>query len=65
MTKGEAKIIGAYTGILMGEFTDMHEYIEYLLKRPVLTHELANKELVKRIKSLAKPDFLEICEKLT
>jgi len=60
ITKKEAAIIGAYTGILKGDFSDMHEYIEQILDRPVFTHELASKELNNKIKELSKQDFLNI-----
>ena len=40
MTKREAAIISAYTGILIGEFEDMHSYIEEIMERPVYTYEI-------------------------
>ena len=51
MTKKEAAIISAYTGILLGEFSDMHEYIEQILGRPVFTHQLANEDINNEIKN--------------
>ena len=60
MTKREAAIIGAYTGILIGAFTDLHEYIEEILQRPVFTHELGSAKLVDEIKRLSKSDFMSI-----
>ena len=41
MTKREAAIVSAYTGVLIGDFDEVHKYIEELLGRPVFTHELA------------------------
>jgi len=64
MNKKEAAIVGAYTGILIGDFSDMHKYIEEKLGRPVFTHELANSGTVKKIKNASKNDFLEICQNL-
>lgn len=61
MTKEEKLIVSAYTGILMCDFSDLHEYIEKLLGRPVFTHELADKEVWKEIKNKCKPDFLNLC----
>jgi len=58
MTTNEAAIVATYTGYLIGEFDDMHKYIEKLLKRPVWTHELGNKRLYDEIRDLAKPDFI-------
>jgi hypothetical protein len=45
---------------LLGEFTDLQEYIEEILKRPVFTHELANKETIELIKEKSKDDFMSI-----
>jgi hypothetical protein len=60
MTKREAAIVSAYTGILIGGIKEMHDYIEELLGRPVLTHQLANEFIVSDIKERAKKDFLKI-----
>ena len=60
MTKREAAIVSAYTGILLGEFGEMHKYIETLFGRPVFTHELGNERIFEEIKTLSKPDFLAI-----
>lgn len=60
MTKKEAAIISAYTGILLGKFSDFHAYVETLLDRPVLTHELANDALFDKIRRLAKKDFMTL-----
>lgn len=60
LTKRQAAIIGAYTGILAGPFSDLHEYIE-ILSRPVWTHELGSEDVVAEIKEKAKEDFLDIC----
>lgn len=60
MTKNEAAIVSAYTGILIGEFSAMHEYVENLLGRPVLTHEFASKWLTEEIHKKAKEDFCAI-----
>lgn len=65
MTKREAAIIGAFTGILVGSFNDLHQYIEEIMERPVFTHELGSKETFERIKELSRPDFIAICESLT
>lgn len=60
MTKREAAIVSAYTGILIGAFDDMHAYIEEKLGRPVFTHELADEDVWKEIHTKAKNDFLNI-----
>ena len=61
LTREQAKIVGAYTGILAGPFDDLHEYIEQLMGRPVWTHELASKELAAEIKEAARSDFEALC----
>lgn len=58
MTKREASIVSAYTGIFIGDFDDFYSYISQLLGRPVFTHELP--ELADKIKELSKPDFMSI-----
>lgn len=60
MTRREAAVIGAYTGILCGPFNDLHQYIEEIMGRPVQTAELANEALAEEIKQKAKPDFLNL-----
>ena len=60
MTRREAAIIGAYTGIVVGTFDDIHRYVEELLGRPVWTHEFANESLQQEIKEKSKSDFLSI-----
>lgn len=61
MTKEEKLIVSAYTGTLMTDFVDLHEFIEKKLGRPVWTHELANKLVVDEIKEAVKEDFLKLC----
>lgn len=65
LTREQAAIIGAFTGKLCGDFSDLHEYIEKLLGRPVFTHELADKGLTAKIKEAAKEDFLKIVNNST
>lgn len=60
MTRQEAAIVSAYTGILIGKFSDLHRYIETLLDRPVFTHELADDSLFDKIKAKAKKDFISL-----
>lgn len=61
MTKYEAIVISAYTGFLMCDFNDMHEYIEKKLGRPIYTHELALDFVQDEIHEKVKLDFLKIC----
>ena len=63
LSRDQAAIIGAYTGISCGPFSDVHEYAEKVLNHPVFTHEFANKELWKELREKCKQDFLSICAK--
>jgi hypothetical protein len=60
MTKKEAIVLSAYTGTALAKFSDIHEYIEQVLKRPVFTHELAEKEIWEKIKEACHEDFMVI-----
>jgi len=60
ITKREAAIISTYTGILIGEFSDVHKYIEKIMGRPVFTHELANKSFMEEIQEKSRDDFISI-----
>ena len=61
LTRRQAAIITAYTGITCGPFEAFHEYAQKLLGRPVWSHEFASKELASKIKDAATEDFLSIC----
>lgn len=60
MTKREAAIISAYTGVLLGSFNAFHEYAEEIMNRPVFTHELADKQVMQKIMDKSRADFLAI-----
>lgn len=61
LTKEQAAIIGAYTGITCGSFGDIHELAEKRLGRPIWTHQFADVRLVEELKAAVSPDFLAIC----
>ena len=66
MTKQEAVIVEVYTGICMLAGDDrrlVYEYAEKLLGHPIFTHELS--EYAGKLKKLSKPDFVEICTRLS
>ena len=50
MTKRERAIISTYTGILCCEFIDMCLYVEELIGRGVMTHELARSDFTDELK---------------
>lgn len=59
-TKKEAAIISAYTGILIGDFTELHKYVEQLLGHPVFTHEMPDSKTLEEIHQKSKMDFCKI-----
>lgn len=61
LSKEQAAIIGAFTGVSCGPFSDIHEYVEKILERPVWTHEMGQTEVWLEIKAAAREDFLSIC----
>lgn len=68
MTKHEAAVVMAYTGIAMccgDNWGVYHKYVQNIMGRPVWTHEMASEKVAEQIKELSKPDFLEICKNLT
>lgn len=68
MTKQEAAIVMAYTGMSMlvgNDFSIFHEYIENKLGRHVWTHELALDSVIKQIREASKNDFFNLCKNLT
>lgn len=60
LTKQQAAIIGAYTGITCGPFSDVHEYAEKKFHRPIWTHQFANPEIIKELRELARDDFMQL-----
>ena len=64
MTKREGAIIGAFTGCLIGDFSDLHKYVEEIMGRPVFTHEMASENISSEIKKQATSDFMAICKEL-
>ena len=65
MTKREAAILSAHTGIMFGSFSDLHEYAEKILGEPIFTHEFASNGIVKKLKVASKKDFIKVMESIT
>lgn len=63
LTKEQAAIIGAYTGVTCGDFGDIQEYASRVLGYPVFTHEFADKEFVRKLRNASTDDFLSICNR--
>lgn len=64
MTKNEAAIISAFTGKMIGRFSDMHEYVEKLFGHPVFTHMFADEDFVQKVKDLSYNDFIQLNESI-
>lgn len=62
MTKEERLIVSAYTGILMTQFGEFHEFAEVKLGRPIWTHEFASEILMNKLKKSVEDDFLNLCK---
>lgn len=61
MTKREAVVISAYTGVMLTkDFADVHKFCEELLGRPILSHEFAYQKLHDEVSRKCKPLILEI-----
>ena len=62
MTREESAIISAFTGVLAGPFDALHEYVEKIMGRPVLTHEMGNAYIAKEIKEKSRADFVALAK---
>lgn len=58
MTKREAAIVSAYTGYLIGKFSDFHAYAEEVMGRPIFAHEFPS--IADELKEKSKKDFMSI-----
>ena len=59
MTHKEAIAISAYTGYCFVPFDEVHQFIEKILGRPVLTHELARDDIWDDIRKNMKKNLEE------
>ena len=65
MTKRESLIISAYTGYMVcKEFSDLHEFIEEVMKRPVFTHELSSEQFNSELREKLKPKIVGLIENI-
>ncbi|MBS6715004.1 MAG: hypothetical protein KH231_05975 [Dialister sp.] len=56
MTKHEAIVLSAYTGILLTkDFSDVHKFCESLLGRPIFSHEFADQGIWDEVHEKCKP----------
>jgi len=63
LTKEQAIVISAYTGVLCCKFGDMHKAAEAKAGHPIWTHQFATGGGFddKKMKKLFKEDFLSLC----
>lgn len=65
MTKKESLIISAYTGFMIcKKFSDMHEFIEQVMERPVFTHEMGSEHFLKEVQERLKPQLIELIKNI-
>lgn len=65
MTKKESLIISAYTGFMVCKnFSDMYEFIEETLERPVFTHEMGSEVFLKEVQEKLKPQLIELIKNI-
>lgn len=60
LTKEQAVIISAYTGILICDFNDMHRAIEEKLGRLVFVYSYTSKCFLAEVREAFKEDFLAL-----
>ena len=60
MTKRELLVMSAYTSYLFCEAGELHKFIEEILGRPVLTHELSENAIWVELRVKLRPDLNKI-----
>lgn len=66
MTTKESILISAYTNhMLCKDFSEIHKLIEETLSRPIMTHELADKEVIKEIRVKLLPQVIAMIDGIT
>ena len=60
MTKREAAIVGAYTGVVVGTHRDLIDYISELVGGPVGDATLTTFGMINYVKGLARNDFMAL-----
>ena len=63
LTREQAAVIGAFTGITCSPFSCIHEYAERVLGRSIWTHEFASERLMEELKEAARADFMKLVYK--
>lgn len=66
MTDKERAIVMAYTGVVMlkgDKIQIFYKYVEKIMGRPILTHEMA--QFADEIREKSRNDFIKLCEEST
>lgn len=62
LTRRQAAIIGAYTGVTCGPFEDIHEYVDSLPGfKGIGTISFSMEAVAKQITEASRADFLALC----
>ena len=65
MTREEAILLSAYTGVLLvPDFSDVHKFCEDTLGRPIWTHEFADRCVQKEIQEKLHPQIMELVQNI-
>lgn len=66
MTKEEAILLSAYTGVLLvPDFSDVHKFCEDTLGRPILTHEFGDQDVQKEIQDKLRSQIMELIQNIS
>lgn len=66
MTRDEALLLSAYTGyLLVPDFSDVHEFCERILGRPIYTHKFVDEKIVEEIREKLKPEIMSMIDNLS
>jgi hypothetical protein len=61
LTRRQAAILSAFTGITCGPFEDVQLLADKLFGRPTWTHEFADEKMAAELKEKVRPLFLDLC----
>jgi hypothetical protein len=62
LTKRQAAVIGAFTGVCCGPFADIHEYVDSLPGfKGIGTISFGDADVARQIKEASRKDFNELC----
>jgi len=64
LTRREAAVIGAYTGVLMGCFADLQALGDEVMGRTTWTHDYGSSTFQVRLKAKVRDQFLAICDEV-